>query len=319
MKKIDNKYELLSRQLSGECPEEKKETCHDDIPDHHRQTLSAYWNNYFPSVAHETKNRITGNAMLHILGNKPQKSYRMAYWHSAVAILVVSLGISVLWGIFNNSGHNMIQYVANAGEIKNIVLPDGTNVNLNAGSTLIIQEGFKSDKRQVVLLGEGYFDVAKDKRKPFEISTSHLKVSVLGTRFNLKAYPEDQHILASLDEGKIQLKGGFNNEQPVYLNAGQEAIFDKDNGQLNVRDYLKNRSGQWKDGKIIFYSNTLSEIAIMLERKFDVKIVIMDEEVKSYKFSGDFSDAELFELLGYLCAARPFKFSASGNYIIITK
>ena len=319
MKEIDNRYKHIARHLSGEsCDEQVFEKYIENI-DSHAQILSTFWDNYFPKVSEATKNRIASKTLSQILESKPAKTIKMMWWYSAVAVLAISLGLSVLWGLTQGRDSKMIQYVANAGETKNIVLPDGTSVSLNSGSTLIIQDGFKASKRQVVLLGEGYFEVEKDEKKPFEITTSHLKVTVLGTQFNLKAYPEDKNILTSLDEGKVQLDAAFNQAQPVFLKPGQEALLNKENGHIEVRDYALNNSGQWKDGKIIFYNNSMSEIATMLKRKFDVEIIIMDDEVKDYKFSGDFSTAELFELLGYLSAARPFHYKLSGDYIIITK
>jgi len=94
---------------------------------------------------------------------------------------------------------------------------------------------------------------------------------------------------------------------------------NKENGELKVRKSAQDFSGQWTNGKIVLYNNTLEEIATMLERKFNVEIVILDDTVRNYKFSGDFSNAKLFELLGYLSAARKFNFNVKGDYIIITK
>jgi len=323
MKKIENKYELLARKLSGEDNLSSPSDWQDALEqnqglDQQYEVLSTFWEKHAPVVGSDTKQRITGKAMIQALGQKAGKVHSMRLWYGAVAMLVVSLGLSILWNVMQRNENRMIQYVTNAGEVKDFVLPDGTEVNLNSSSTLIIQEGFTTNKRQVVLVGEGYFDVAKNDRKPFEIATSHLNIRVTGTHFNLKAYPDDKHIKASLDEGEIQLDTNGQLD-PVILAPGQEAILNKENGELKVRKSAQDFSGQWTNGKIVLYNNTLEEIATMLERKFNVEIVILDDTVRNYKFSGDFSNAKLFELLGYLSAARKFNFNVKGDYIIITK
>ncbi|WP_430815757.1 FecR family protein [Carboxylicivirga sp. RSCT41] len=322
MDAIEEKYNSLGRRLSGE--EEDADSTLKDVSDEeiNSQTvgyLSSFWKKHNPDVKHEVKQRIVSRTLRQIV-KEPSNARTMRLWYAAVAILAISFGLSLIWNISKmGASSEMVQYATAYGEVKDIVLPDGTAVKLNSGSTLVLQKGFEGEKRQIVLLGEAYFDVTKDESKPFEISTSHLTLSVLGTEFNLKAYPEDAEIKAVLDEGRVRLDGDFNQLQSVFMNPGQEAILNKESGEINIRDLADGQIGKWKDGQIVLYNNTLSEIAVMLERKFDVKIVIMDDEVKDYRFSGDFSDAQLFELLGYLSAARNFTFKALGEYVVITK
>ena len=319
---IEEKYKSLARQLSGEKADAEstsKNVLREEVNSQTRGYLTTFWDHYHPKEKQEHKHRVVSRTMQKI-SQMPAKNKSMNIWYAAVAVLVISLGLSLFYNISQlGASSEMVQYATALGEVKDIVLPDGTTVKLNSGSTLVIQEGFEGDKRQVVLLGEAYFDVTRDEKKPFEISTSHLKLSVLGTEFNLKAYPEDAEIKTILDEGKVRLDGDFNQLQPVFLNPGQEAILNKNSGHIDVHRLREGQTGKWKHGQITLYNNTLSEVAVMLERKFGVKVVIMNDEVKNYRFSGDFSDAQLFELLGYLSAARPFTFEATAEYIVITK
>ncbi|MCG8579811.1 MAG: FecR domain-containing protein [Bacteroidales bacterium] len=322
MDAIEEKYKSLARRLSKENlkgDSMQGEVSEEEFNSRTLGYLSSFWKNYQPKVKHEVKQRIIGQTLQHI-SKAPSKGKKMQIWYAAVAVLAISFGLSLLWNI-NNMGTSseMVQYATAFGEVKDIVLPDGTEVKLNSGSTLVLQQGFEGNKRQVVLLGEAYFDVQKDESKPFEISTSHLTLSVLGTEFNLKAYPDDAEIKTVLDEGKVRLEGDFNQSQAVYMKPGQEAVLNKQSGEISIRNLDDGQTGKWEDGQIILYNNSLAEIAVMLERKFNVKMVIMDEEVKEYRFSGDFSDAQLFELLGYLSAARTFNFKSSGDYVVITK
>lgn len=324
MKKTDQKYHLIARHLAGENKQEDQQqwqqVLQDEAEEKKLNVLREYWTRFFPLKTVSSKQRILSNVMVQVLGAESLKRPRMTPWYSAVGVLVVALALSMFWGLYHgNQGMEMIHYQAEVGEIKNIVLPDGTEVSLNATSSLVVPQSFEGDKRQVILMGEGYFNVTKDEAHPFVISTSHMDVKVLGTQFNLKAYPDDAQITTFLDEGKIQLTGAFIMDQDVVLRPGQEAILTKADGHLEVIDRIGYKAGLWKDGKLIFYNNTLAEMVTVLERKFGVRIVIMSHDVESYKFSGDFSDVQLFELLGYLSAARPFNYESKDDLIVITK
>lgn len=324
MKQEDQKYKLWARELAGEQREGDQQLLQkqlqQDKESRHFNLIKEYWNQFFPSKTMENKQRILSSVMLQVLGDKPIKRPRMEVWYSAVSLLILALGISIFWGLYQSGlGTEMIHYQAGFGEVKNIVLPDGSEVSLNAATSLVVPAQFKGHTREVFLMGEGYFNVAKDPEHPFVISTTHMDVTVLGTQFNLKAYANDKEITTFLDEGKIQLTGHFSNREEATLEPGQEATLVKSTGQLKVVNRSGYKSGIWKEGKLIFYNNSLAEIAPILERRFGTKIIIMNDEVEAYKFSGDFSDAHLFELLGYLSAARPFHYEMKDDFIIITK
>lgn len=321
MDTIEDKYRSLARQLNKEELKTgaAKQQLSDKINDNTVGLINSFWNDHNPYVKDSIKQRIISRTLLQIT-KAPYKSKNMNVWYAAVAVLTIAFGLSLLWNIYNmGASSEMMQYTTAYGEVKDVLLPDGTAVKLNSGSTLVIQKDFEGEKRQVILLGEAYFNVSHNENQPFEISTSHLKLSVLGTEFNLKAYPEDAEIKTVLDEGKVRLDGDFNQAKPVFLNPGQEAILNKNSGRIDVHNLENGQVGKWNDGQIILYNSSLSEVAVMLERKFAVKVIILDDEVKNYRFSGDFSNARLFELLGYLSAARSFNFKAKGDYIIITK
>ncbi|MBI9061113.1 MAG: FecR domain-containing protein [Marinilabiliaceae bacterium] len=325
MKEIDKKYQYISRHLAGEETVEEEQVRgqleeEDASMKNQFVTLKVYWTNFFPTKSLKSKQNITAKVMHSVLGGYQLPRPRMARWYAAVGILAIALATSVFWGLYESGKQmNMIHYQAEVGEVKKIVLPDGTQVSLNATSSLVVPESFEGDNRQVILTGEGYFNVTKDAAHPFVISTSHVDVKVLGTQFNLKAYAEDNQITTFLDEGKVQLTGAFNNQEPIYLNPGQEAVLSKEDGNMEVFDREDYQSGLWREGQLVFYNNSLAEIVTVLQRKFGVEIVILNEEVKNYKFSGDFNGNQLFELLGFLAAARPFTFEQSGDYIVISK
>jgi len=325
MKEIDKKYQFLSRHLAGEETQEEQQEFNrlaEENPTVKSQlvVLKAFWRYFYPTKSLTSKQNITAKVMHQVLGGYQHSRPRMKRWYAAVSILTLALASSMFWALYENGKQmEMIHYQAEVGEVKHIVLPDGTEVSLNATSSLVVPQAFEGETRQVILMGEGYFKVTKDVAHPFVIATSHMNVKVLGTQFNLKAYAQDTQITTFLDEGKVQLTGDFINQEAVFLKPGQEAILTKANGDLQIIDRPGYKSGLWRDDKLIFYNNTLLEIASILERKFDVQIIITNNELNNYKFSGDFSNAGLFELLGYLSTARSFSFEAKENAIIITK
>ncbi|MCT4645168.1 MAG: FecR domain-containing protein [Carboxylicivirga sp.] len=234
-------------------------------------------------------------------------------------ILALALITSLSWQFFYHSPIVPVKYYhTGIGETKEIGLPDESTVQLNSASTMIVKENFNSNNRQVILIGEAFFEVAKDKNKPFVVSTSHLNVRVLGTKFNLTSYGNDDKIVTYLEEGRVQIEGEFNNGTEKTLFPGQEATLDKKSLQLIVND-KKTSKHLWTEGELMFYNSSFEDIAKVLERKYNTKIVFMDEEVMNYRFSGDFSNSNLFELMGYLTAARSFNYKAKENIVIISK
>jgi|AGTN01.3.fsa_nt_gi Fe2+-dicitrate sensor, membrane component len=169
------------------------------------------------------------------------------------------------------------------GQRASVILTDGTKVWLNAGSTLIYPAKFDKKSRTVELSGEGYFEVAADKRKPFMVHTSMLNVKVLGTKFNVKAYA-DENVSVALAEGKVQVSANDNrvsltlqpNEKLSYLKNGQ-LVYDRSIDAEAI-------SG-WTSGELLFTDERLEDIVRTLERRFDVTIIIDTPELAGERFN----------------------------------
>lgn len=233
-----------------------------------------------------------------------------------------------------------------AGAKSLITLEDGTRVWLNAKSKLVYPAHFASHSREVQLEGEGYFDVAKDKSKPFNVKTSHLNIHVLGTVFNLKSYPAEGLIEATLVEGKItmnRLTGENQEKQLLELKPYQQATFIKkegfltadeaaaanispDEANLRSKEHLvvaehidPDTVAAWKDNKLVFKNETFESIALKLERTYDAKIIFEDEAVKHYRFSGVFSEISINEALKALQFSSGFSFKIEHRTILIRR
>lgn len=168
------------------------------------------------------------------------------------------------------------EYVVNvpAGGRTDIALPDGTKVMLNAGSRLSYTSEFNKRTRDIFLSGEGYFEVAHDKERPFNVNTSKCTVTVLGTKFDISAYEQDGEAFTALVEGSILFKTG---EKETLVSPG-ELVTIGDKGltkeAVDVRDYCG-----WTSG-IIKYSNIpFSSLLKRLEREYDTHLILEDKSL----------------------------------------
>lgn len=169
-----------------------------------------------------------------------------------------------------------------AGNRTNIQLPDGTNVWLNANTSLRYPMVFSKTRREIQLDGEGYFEVAKDK-KPFIVKTNKYDVEVLGTTFNVEAYKDKSDFRTMLYEGKVKL---YNTKNPkaVYLSPGQTA--ELIGGTLQVVRTTDLNSYRWKDGLIYIEDKSFNAIMALFEKFYDVRIIVNNKSVKDLGYRG---------------------------------
>ncbi len=184
-------------------------------------------------------------------------------------------------------------------------LPDGTTGMLNSGSYLTYKTPFP-EKRDVTLKGEAWFDVTHDKKHPFIISAGELSLTVLGTSFNVNAYPDEDYVEVVLDRGKVSVtRPGQKN--PNMVNPSERLLYHEGNITMNSTDPLKYLS--WKEGKLMFRGDSMAEVARRLERWYNVNVELQGSEIENYSFRGTFVDDNLEEVLKYLCMTSPLKFS----------
>lgn len=177
------------------------------------------------------------------------------------------------------SAISYVQYFAKPGTTQQCTLPDGSRIWLNEGSTLIYPSTFSEGVRGVFLSGEGYFEVTKDKNHPFVVSTGHLQVEVLGTTFNVSAYPEDEQTKVTLETGKVKVNVK-NDSTNYYLTPDYQLIHTPATGKTEqIRVHARNYS-EWRSGIIYFDDTSFEEVLNVLERIYHVRIYL---QVSSYK------------------------------------
>ena len=205
-------------------------------------------------------------------------------------------------------------YVPRRGEY-NLTLSDGTRVFLNSDSRLIYPVAFGKGKREVILQGEGYFDVAKDAVRPFLVRTDDMIVRVLGTSFNLKCYPGDTRVEATLVRGSVEVVGG---EREMLLAPGEQACLNRGSGKMEKAKVNTALYTSWKDGLFIFERERLEDILTILSRWYDVVIFYRRTDVKDDLFTGDLRKYDnIEEHLKMLEMTTNVQFEISGNTIIV--
>ncbi|MFA5327117.1 MAG: FecR domain-containing protein [Prolixibacteraceae bacterium] len=212
------------------------------------------------------------------------------------------------------------------GKKSMITLSDGTKVWLNAGSQLIYPSNFLGKNRQVMLIGEAFFDVAKNLERPFIVLAADMSVQVLGTRFDISAYPEDKIIQTVLEEGKVNLqysgKGIFKRDYSIEMHPNQMVIMDKTSGEAKTKMVDVRKYVSWKEGMLEFEKVDLVRALKQVERYYNVKIHLADPMIGSYKLSGklDLKDVPE-EVLNVIKLTVPIDWQkkSNGDFIILNK
>ena len=321
MKPVIDKYQLLVKKLNNNLTKEDsqlldKELNVDQQFHSNYKVLENFWNKCFTRDYEENQKNIYAKVMSGILNIEPQKrpGSRLKYWVAASVFLLFA-NIATLLYYINGSETELRYYSTLDGESKEIVLDDSTVITLKESSLLIAPETFGSQERNVTLVGEAFFKVSENKKKPFSIKTSHLTVSVLGTEFNVSAYQEEKLISTYLKEGSVQLKGDFLNSKDVIMQPEQLAILNKEDMQLEVVDEIPYNN--WSIGSLNFKNKPLKEIILLLSEKYSIDISLQDTIVGNQKYTGYFKDESIFEILGILSLTKPFKYELEDEIIVI--
>lgn len=210
------------------------------------------------------------------------KRYAIQGLKVAVSILIL-LGSIFMFDTYKmNKLNNTLQCVrAPAGNRTNIILSDGTEVWLNANTSLQYPAVFSKENRVVILDGEGYFDVTKSK-KPFIVKTNKYDVEVLGTTFDVQAYSGKQNFKTALFTGKVKLYSS--DSDPVFLNPGETA--ELVGNALKVSPTRDVNTYRWREGLIYIEDKSFDEIIKLFENYYNVQIVIKNTKVKELGYSG---------------------------------
>jgi ferric-dicitrate binding protein FerR (iron transport regulator) len=211
-------------------------------------------------------------------------------------------------------GNNKMTVQVEIGQKAKMQLPDGTHVWLNSASSLAYDNTYNKNERVVYLQGEAYFEVNKDKTCPFIVKSNDISIEALGTSFNVKAYPDDNYMMATLLEGSIRVSSISRSE---ILSPNERLIFSKNNGQFirSVQpDAEKNIS--WINGQLSFEQERLEDIAKVLEHMYNVRVHFTSDKLKNIRFSGTVKNNNLENVLQLIAFVSPIRYSLENDTTI---
>jgi transmembrane sensor len=210
----------------------------------------------------------------------------------------------------------MNQLIIPYGKTSELQLPDGTKVFLNAGSQLVYPENFTGKTREVLLVGEAFFDVKHDKQHPFVVQTDAFRVKVLGTRFNISAYPTDNVVETVLAEGKVSMEkndaGIF--EKAIELSPNQLASFNRTTKETDIKTVDTDNYILWTEGLLKFESTDLCRITKRLERYYNVRFQYAEPLLGGLRISGKLLlNEDLDEVCERVARAATVKINKAGE------
>lgn len=226
--------------------------------------------------------------------------FNIRRWAAAAAIAL--LGVAAWWMLQTPNTPAAVIASTLDDERKEMLLPDGTQVWLNENTYLTYEE--VDGERRLRLEGEAFFDVATDSLQPFRIYAGDAVTTVLGTAFNIRAYPEEEQVEVSVKEGRVRLEKRQEAAAPakpeaeqVVLTQGEQGVFEKTTAKVEAKEKRGKNSAAWRDRKMDFNQVQLTEVIQTIERYYEVDIELANPALGQCPLIGKFDNPTLEDLL----------------------
>ncbi|WP_316839438.1 FecR family protein [Pedobacter gandavensis] len=295
-------------------------------PLHQQELNQAIWLWENTAVMPQTESWKPGFATLQssLQNERPQKKKTFRIWAGAAAAVLATMAIFIL---FNNNREKTsslpqtiwITKTAEPGKIRNIILPDSTEIWLNAGSTISFPSNIKqASYRTVKLQGEAFFQVKRDPNHPFIVHSSNIQTRVLGTSFNIRAWGKSSPEVTVLT-GKVAVSrdSAGTQSKAIHLIPNQKAGYDLKSGQLYRENLEDARTAiAWREGEMTFDQTPMEEVFEAIERRYALK-VITDRSFKDCKLTAKFGNVNINEVLQTIQMTLAIHYSINKQTIYI--
>jgi transmembrane sensor len=212
---------------------------------------------------------------------------RQIFQIAAMLVVTFGLGWASQFILFTNNQQTeqvvMQEIFVPKGQVNQVFLADGTRIWINSETQLIAPSFFSPKERVVKLSGEAFFEVAKDKNRPFRVEVNGQQIEVLGTSFNVRAYNNSNEVETTLETGQIRLHTG---NQTTLLKPGEQSLLDKNTNKMIIDKVDVASISSWKNGRYVFQNKDLIEVFKVVERWYDVEITADEADFKGMHFSG---------------------------------
>ncbi|MFW5755241.1 MAG: FecR family protein [Tangfeifania sp.] len=225
-----------------------------------------------------------------------QRIRRKTFIYKLAAILAFPVALAIGWYFsdapvnFQYAPVQLAQVTSPKGHVSKCVLPDGTQVWINTGSTITYDAArFNKNFREIKLEGEAYFEVTSNKETPFRVNTPMAHINVTGTAFNVTAYPGDTNFETVLAEGSVNLEFKSGVGKNVAMKPGQRVIYNQKTAELDIHEVDASIFTSWRNGELLFKDATLNDLIYELERIYDIKFHLQPTDLGEFRFRGMFS------------------------------
>lgn len=331
MEEENRHIELLDRFMIGKTSPEEEMALLDWFrsPHSREELLSFYQGRWDETSDHELPAEIQGRMFHHIKARMKEREevdikqltqrYRILRWWSNVAVILLCIGLGVGSYVYFQKPAMTYpkEYIVSAekGQRASLTLPDGTKVWLNSHTYITYDTDYGYKERAVSLSGEAYFEVAKDTERRFVVKAGELEVEALGTTFNVKAYEEDTESTATLFEGSIRAVAG---NKIAVLSPSQQVCFNKENKSFRVKHSANSfYARMWRNNELAFERETLEDIALLMNRMYNVQIHFKSEKIKHYRFSGVIRNNSLGNVFKIISLTAPITYQSVGDTIYL--
>ncbi len=221
---------------------------------------------------------------------------------ACVFLCLIATGMAgwMLGGGRQVSTNKLLTVRTNLGEHSQVTLPDGTQVTLNALTTISYDCSSVDGKRHITVDGEAFFNVAKDADHPFVVNANALEVTCLGTSFNVRNYQDENNISIVLTEGKVRIEAAG---ADMTMEPDSRVVFDRNSATLTKQRVPSENYTCWLSGEVRYNDQTLEDIAAELSRNYHIKVVITSDKLQKERFTGYLGHSSLRNVLDVLCLA----------------
>lgn len=251
------------------------------------------------------------------LKNKPNRSW---IWKVAASI-IIALGIGVVFHLTQTPPEvTYITKTTSKGQKATITLSDGSTARLNAQSAITYPETFAEELRELELVGEAFFDIKKDKDRPFVVSAHKIETTVLGTTFNVNAY-DSSEVSVALVSGRVKVNAAHDNssfnQSEVFLNPGESALYDLESGDINIGPFDEKKLVAWKDGIIYLSDAGYNQVFDQLAHWYGVEFEFVNAPTDKWDYSGEFEDMSLELVLSTIGYSKGFEFQIQKDVVTL--
>lgn len=310
-----DKYSLLEKFFSGQSTEEENNVLSKIFKDGGEDIFDEYCRRKWAENDCRIPTSVKARIKQSLFTKMPRVKWRRVIASaSAVLAAAVILFMYMHWSRpSENAAPEIFEIVAERGQKSSVTLPDGSRVMINSASTISYTSDYNVKERNVFLSGEAYFDVASNADIPFVVHADKVSVTALGTEFNVKAYAEDPYVVTTLVEGGVRTEAGTQYE---LLTRAQEASYNKEADVLLAYDVKDiSRAVPWIRNELLFENESLADIAVTLERMYNVTIVFEDEAAKGYSYTGLIRNNSLQNVLELISSTSPVGYKMNSGII----